>query len=81
MNPLVFLVVPEPHRKCLTLELQPPGSQRVLGHAASAVGAPHDRRVAAAVLGTPVVAALGRHCAKRAEARSPSFFEPDTAQM
>merc|ERR1740121_2814140 len=34
----------------------------VLRHAAAAVAATDDRRVAVAVLGAPVVAALGRHC-------------------
>ena len=33
----------------------------LLGHAAGAVGAPDDGRVAAAVLGAAVVATLGRH--------------------
>ena len=36
-------------------------SQRILGDTAAAVGASHDGCVATAVLGAPVVAALGRH--------------------
>ena len=36
-------------------------TQRLLGDTAGAVGTSHDGRVATAVLGSPVVAAFGRH--------------------
>lgn len=47
-----------------------PASFPLLGHAAAAIGASDDGRVATPMLGAAVVAALGRHGATRATPRN-----------